>query len=124
MSGYKILDRSEEAQMHLMVWRIADLEEQKAVGRRQKAESRRQRESRYCLCCLLLSAFCLLFFSVVVFKTKMCNQILSAQVAQSVLELHQLNEDVVLRVKTGRGLRRFEVEGEPFLNAFHPGPLR
>src|SRR2546421_10694994 len=53
----------------------------------------------------------------------MCNQIFSAQVAQGIFEFHQLDENVMLRVKSGRGLRRLEVEGEPLLHAFHSGSL-
>ncbi|MEA2697050.1 MAG: myo-inositol-phosphate synthase, partial [Myxococcales bacterium] len=49
------------------------------------------------------------------------DSILAAKMTQRVFELHQLNEDVVLRVKPRRALGGFEVEGEPFLHAFHSG---
>src|SRR5205085_1548218 len=38
-------------------------------------------------------------------------------------ELHQVDEDVVFGVETGRGHRRLEVEGEPLLNALHADAL-
>src|SRR5437588_4428267 len=44
--------------------------------------------------------------------------------AQGVLELHQLDEDVVFGIETGRGHRRLEVEREPLLHAAHAGALR
>src|ERR1043165_6782132 len=54
----------------------------------------------------------------------MRNQVFSAKVAQGVFELHQLDEDVVLWVESGRGLGRLEVKGEPLLNPLHACPLR
>ena len=61
--------------------------------------------------------------SVVILKPQVRNQILTAQVTQSVLELHKLDKDIVFRIKPGRGLRRFEVERKPLLNPLHPGAL-
>ena len=54
----------------------------------------------------------------------MGDQIFAAQVAQRILEFHQLDENIVLWIEARRGLRRLEVEGEPFLNTFHSGALR
>src|SRR5258708_25894012 len=53
----------------------------------------------------------------------MGDQVLALHVAQSILELHQLNEDVVLRVEAGRRHRALEVERQPLLNALHTGAL-
>src|SRR5437899_7718192 len=61
---------------------------------------------------------------VVVFQPEVRNQVLAAQVAQSILQLHELNKDVVFRIETRRRLGRFEVERKPFLNALHSRPLR
>src|SRR5712691_4311044 len=61
--------------------------------------------------------------SVVVFKAQMCNQLFAAKVAQCVLELHQLDENVMLRIEARRSLRRFKIEGQPLLDSFHPCPL-
>src|SRR5688572_30468873 len=53
----------------------------------------------------------------------MRDQLLPPEMAQRVLQLHQLNEDVMFRVKPGSGLRRFEVKRKPFLDAFQAGAL-
>ncbi len=45
-------------------------------------------------------------------------------IAQRVLQLHQLNEQVVLRIQPWRGHRALEIERQPLLNAAHPGALR
>src|SRR5437764_2625209 len=62
--------------------------------------------------------------SVVVFEAEVRDEVFAAQVSERVLELHQLDEDVVLRVESGRGHRRLEVEGEPLLYALHADALR
>src|SRR6516225_10750818 len=62
--------------------------------------------------------------SVVVLLPKVCNQRLTHQPAQSVLQLHGLNEQIVLRVELGRSHRRLEVEAQPFLNAPQSRALR
>src|SRR6187401_2870672 len=54
----------------------------------------------------------------------MRNQLFALQIAQRVLQLHQLNEQVVLRVETGRVHGALEIERQPFLDAVHPGALR
>src|SRR5215213_3040742 len=61
---------------------------------------------------------------VVVLKPEVRDEVFAAQVAERVLELHQLDEDVVLWVEAGRGHRRLEVEGEPLLRALHADALR
>src|SRR5262249_12461009 len=59
----------------------------------------------------------------IILQPEMCNQLFSSQMAQSILELHKLYEQVMLGVKLRRGHRAFEVEAEPFLHAAHPGTL-
>ncbi len=54
----------------------------------------------------------------------MRDQVLALHPPQRVLELHQLDEDVVLGIEPGRGHRRLEVEAEPLLDAAHAGALR
>ena len=54
----------------------------------------------------------------------MRNEIFAAHPAQRVLELHQLDEDVVLGVYLGRMHRPLEIEGQPLLNATHTRPAR
>src|SRR5271169_4218623 len=61
---------------------------------------------------------------VVVLEPKMCNQILSAHPTQRVLQLHQLNENVVLGIQPRSRHGSFEVEGQPLLDAFHARALR
>src|SRR3984957_18009443 len=61
---------------------------------------------------------------VVVLEAKVGNQILSAHPTQGVLQLHQLNENVVLGIQSGSRHGSFEVEGQPLLDAFHARPLR
>src|SRR3954464_12610744 len=62
--------------------------------------------------------------SVVVLETEMGDQFLALNVAQRVLQLHQLNEQVVLRIEPRRVHRRLEVERQPLLDALHPRALR
>src|SRR5687768_12128807 len=62
--------------------------------------------------------------SVVILQAEVRDEVFAAEVAERVLELHQLDEDVVLGVEAGRGHRRLEVEGEPLLRALHPAALR
>src|SRR6185437_5780442 len=47
-------------------------------------------------------------------------QFLALQVAQRVLQLHRLNEQVVLRVESRHRHRRLEVETQPLLNSDTP----
>src|SRR3981081_2351036 len=61
---------------------------------------------------------------VVVLAAKVRDELLALKVPQSVLQLHQLNEQIVLGVDLRRVHRRLEVEREPLLDALHLGPLR
>src|SRR6266852_1548652 len=54
----------------------------------------------------------------------MGDQILATHPAQRVLELHELNENVVLGIDLGRMHRRLEVERQPFLDSAHAGAMR
>src|SRR5688572_12927163 len=62
--------------------------------------------------------------SVVVLAAEVRDQLLAAHETQRVLQLHQLNEQIVLRVDLRGVHRRLEVEGEPLLDAGHSSPLR
>src|SRR2546430_4361659 len=42
---------------------------------------------------------------------------------QRVLQLHQLDKNVVFRIKTGSGHRRLKIKRQPFLHALHAGAL-
>src|ERR1035437_7517953 len=55
-------------------------------------------------------------WSVVVFQAKVGNQVRAHDVAQGVLELHRLDEQVVLRIQALSRLRRLQVEAQPLLN--------
>src|SRR5665213_2580068 len=61
---------------------------------------------------------------IVVLTAKMRDQILALEMPQSVLQLHQLNEEIVFGIEARRVLRRLEVEGQPLLNAAHARALR
>ena len=64
------------------------------------------------------------FYSlVVIFQTKMRYQIFALQMPQSIFEFHQLDKNIVFGIKSGRGLRSFEIERKPFLNSLHSGAL-
>ena len=56
---------------------------------------------------------------IVIFHTEVGDHIFALQIAQSVLELHLLNEEIMLRIETGGAHRALEEEREPFLNAAH-----
>src|SRR6478735_11076811 len=62
--------------------------------------------------------------SVVVFASQVRDQFLAQQISQRVLQLHQLNEQIVLRVERRGMLRTLEVKGQPLLNAEEAGTLR
>src|SRR5258708_2530012 len=53
----------------------------------------------------------------------MRDEIFGEQVAERVLQVHQLNKDVVFGIEGGSGHRRFEIERQPFLHALHAGAL-
>src|SRR5262249_26872942 len=61
---------------------------------------------------------------VVVLTAQVRDQLLALQVPQRVLQLHQLDEQIVLRVQTGRVNRALEVERQPLLDAVHARALR
>src|SRR6478752_6408931 len=61
--------------------------------------------------------------SVVVLAAEVSNHFLAHHVAQRVLQLHQLDEQVVLRIEVLRMHRRLVVERQPLLDAGHPGAL-
>src|SRR5271157_1072531 len=54
---------------------------------------------------------------VVVLQPQMRDQFFSPQMAECVLQLDELDEQIVLGIQTGRGHRRLEVEAEPLLDA-------
>src|SRR5258708_37293683 len=54
---------------------------------------------------------------VVVLEPQVGDQLLTAEVPQSVFELHQLDEQVVFGIESRGGHRRFQVEAQPFLDA-------
>src|SRR5260370_37822384 len=61
--------------------------------------------------------------SVVVFVAKMGDRLFAHHPAQGVLQLHQLDEEIVLRVEAFRGHRALEVEAEPLLDSLQaPAP--
>src|ERR1700726_3188798 len=62
--------------------------------------------------------------SVVILLSQVGDQIFAHHPAQSILQFHRLNEQIVLRVKSRRGHRRLEVKAQPLLNSAHPGALR
>ena len=62
--------------------------------------------------------------SVVILKAEVGDEIFAAQVPQSILQFHELNEDVVFRVQARRSHGGLEIEREPLLHAFHAGALR
>src|SRR5206468_11471109 len=56
---------------------------------------------------------------IVVLAAQVGDQLLAFQVTEGVFQLHQLDEEIVLGVKTGRVHRTLEVEREPLLDAVH-----
>src|ERR1035438_7889666 len=56
--------------------------------------------------------------SVVILQSQVCNQVLAHDVAQRVLQLHRLDEQVVLWIQSIGSLRRLEIEAQPLLYAF------
>jgi len=60
---------------------------------------------------------------VVVIQPEVCDLGFSHEIAECVLQLHQLNEQIVLRIECRRALGALKIEGEPFLDAGHGGPL-
>src|SRR5437016_1937149 len=60
---------------------------------------------------------------VVVLTAKVGNELFTLQVPKGVLQLHQLNEEIVLRIQAGGVDRALEIEREPFLDPVHAGAL-
>src|SRR5688572_7492698 len=61
---------------------------------------------------------------VVVLPSKVSDELLTFQVAERVLQFHQLDEEIVLRIEPRRVHRALEVERQPLLDPVHPGALR
>ena len=61
---------------------------------------------------------------IVVLEPEVCDQFFSDHVSERVLQLHQLNEQVVLRIQAGRMHRALEVERQPLLDPGHASALR
>ena len=61
---------------------------------------------------------------IVILQPQVCDQVFTFHMPERVFQLHQLNENVVFRIKAGGGLGCLEVERQPFLNSFHTGTLR
>src|ERR1700733_892740 len=74
-------------------------------------------------CCNTYEPFLGEVTSVVIFEAQVSDQVLALQMPQRILELHKLNEKVVLGIKIRRGHRTLEVKRQPFLDASHAGPL-
>src|SRR4051794_37858993 len=71
-----------------------------------------------------MSAGCVYPALVVVLTPQMRDELFALQVTQGVLQLHQLNEEIVLRIQT-RGVHgALEVEREPLLDAVHVRAFR
>ena len=47
----------------------------------------------------------------------------SHEIALGILQFHQLNEKIMLRIEVGGALGALEIEGEPLLNPIHRSPL-
>src|ERR1700754_3913177 len=61
--------------------------------------------------------------SVIVLRAEVRDGFLAHHPAQRVLQLHELDEEIVLRVQVGRGHRALEVKAEPLLRALQVGAL-
>src|SRR5450631_2973396 len=61
---------------------------------------------------------------VVVLGAEVRDQLVALGVAQRVLQLHELDEQVVLRVQTLGGHRRLPVEAQPLLDPTHARAMR
>src|SRR5690349_17898696 len=70
-----------------------------------------------------MSAGCPSGALVVVLTAKVRNELFALEIPQRVLQLHQLNEQVVLGIEAGRVHRALEVERQPLLDAVHTGAL-
>src|SRR5690606_10035224 len=62
--------------------------------------------------------------SVVILVAQVGDELLAHHPAERVLQLHELNEQIVLRIELGRGHRALEIEAEPLLDAREARALR
>src|SRR2546423_1900490 len=69
-----------------------------------------------CLRCLASSS--------VVLQSEVRDLIFAHQMPEGVFELRLLNEEIVLRLQSGRGHGTLVVEGQPFLNSLHASAVR
>src|SRR5438552_5694134 len=63
---------------------------------------------------------------VIVFTAKVGDELLALEIAERVFQLHQLDEQVVLRIEARRMHRTLEIKRQPFLDAVHaraPGEI-
>src|SRR5436190_5386817 len=61
---------------------------------------------------------------IVVLPAKVSDEFLTLEIAQRVLQLHQLDEEIVFGIEAGRVHGALEVERQPLLNPVHARPLR
>src|SRR5262249_57677568 len=62
--------------------------------------------------------------SLVILDPEVGDLLLATQVAQRVLQLHQLNEEVVFWIERRSAHRTLEVERQPLLDSLHARTLR
>src|ERR1700730_12480652 len=62
--------------------------------------------------------------SVVILTAEVRDELLSLQISQRVLQLHQLNEQIVLGIEAWRVNGALEIKGQPLLDAVHAGAAR
>src|SRR6185436_246230 len=60
---------------------------------------------------------------VVVLPAKVSDELLALEIAQRVLQLHQLDEEIVFGIEARRVHRALEVERQPLLDPVHARPL-
>src|SRR5580704_7950023 len=60
---------------------------------------------------------------VVIFLPQVSDQVFSHHPSQRVFQLHRLNKQVMLGIKTRSRHRRLEIEAQPLLNTLHPRAL-
>src|SRR5215471_12901564 len=63
---------------------------------------------------------CSVFSLIVILESQMGNQRFAAQVPQRVLQLHELDEKVVLRIEPRRRHGGLQIEAQPLLDAQPP----
>src|SRR6266446_7258535 len=70
-----------------------------------------------------MSAGCWYEGLVVILAPEMRDELLAFEEPQRVFQLHQLDEEIMFGVEPRRVDRALEVEGQPLLDARHPGAL-